>query len=385
MATPVVLDMGSDCSKVGFTHTTTTTTTPQLIFPSLLGRIRSPSALLPGQPEWYSGLDAELRRGVLHTTHPIRDGVVLDWEGFERLLTYAFAHPTLPQPITTDVGVEHPVMVTDAMFDPQVHHGRFAELFFETFQAPHLSILHTAAAALHATGATSGVVWECGDQVSRCVPVVEGVATPQATQQFAQTGNGLTTALVTLLGAHHIYLTTTRELMCAKKMKERLCRVSQYPVNQIDDDAHHTTSLGGAADDTTTTWTLPDGEVITLHHEPMMCAETLFDFNITPLDGLPIHHVLSNTIMHCDKVIPKHHLKEVCSKVVLAGGATLLPGLSTRLQHELNAIMTIPPQVITSQKYSTWVGASICATMSTWDWTSKPDYEEFGANIFVRK
>lgn len=74
-----------------------------------------------------------------------------------------------------------------------------------------------------------------------------------------------------------------------------------------------------------------------------------------------------------------------------AGGSTMFPGLADRMEKEIIAlapasmkVQIIPPA---ERKYSTWVGGSILASLSTFQqmWISKQEYDESGPSIVHRK
>ena len=79
------------------------------------------------------------------------------------------------------------------------------------------------------------------------------------------------------------------------------------------------------------------------------------------------------------------------SHVLLAGGSTLFKGLPDRLlaelkrqaPRELRVRIFAPPE----RKYSTWIGGSILASLSTFRkmWCTKAEYEEEGARAVHRK
>ena len=83
-------------------------------------------------------------------------------------------------------------------------------------------------------------------------------------------------------------------------------------------------------------------------------------------------------------------LRGLLSKhIVLSGGSTLLRGFGERLLNELRKlspegtkiIISAPPQ----RKWSTWVGGSILASLTTFSslWISRADFEEHGARLFT--
>jgi actin beta/gamma 1 len=77
--------------------------------------------------------------------------------------------------------------------------------------------------------------------------------------------------------------------------------------------------------------------------------------------------------------------KDLYANIVLSGGTTMFPDLSERLRKEItllapetmNINIIAPPE----RKYSTWIGGSMLASLSTFQimWISKQDYDESGS------
>ncbi len=91
--------------------------------------------------------------------------------------------------------------------------------------------------------------------------------------------------------------------------------------------------------------------------------------------------------MKCDIDIRK----DLYGNIVLSGGTTMFPGIVDRLQREITSLapsamkikIIAPPE----RKFSTWIGGSILASLSTFQhmWISKEDYDESGPTIVHRK
>jgi actin len=64
------------------------------------------------------------------------------------------------------------------------------------------------------------------------------------------------------------------------------------------------------------------------------------------------------------------------------GGNTMFEGLDARLQRELSAMAASRVKIIMTpeRKYSSWIGGSILASLSTFSqwWLLKADYDELG-------
>jgi centractin len=112
-----------------------------------------------------------------------------------------------------------------------------------------------------------------------------------------------------------------------------------------------------------------------------------------------IHECLNFSIQRTDVDLRK----TLYSNIVLAGGSTLFPGMEIlwrftnhvgfgdRLLNEMKHLapkdikikISAPPE----RKYSTWMGGSIVASLTTFKkmWISSEEYDEDGASVVFRK
>src|SRR5690348_3141475 len=110
---------------------------------------------------------------------------------------------------------------------------------------------------------------------------------------------------------------------------------------------------------------------------PFRCPEVLFKPSLLGMQSEGIH-VMTN------KSIKKGGFDlrmDLYGNIVLSGGSTMLPGIEERLQKELTALapssmkikITAPPE----RRYSSWIGGSIMASLSTFQqmWISKEEYD----------
>ena len=72
-------------------------------------------------------------------------------------------------------------------------------IFFETFNVPALFLSMQAVLSLYATGRTTGVVLDAGDEVTHAVPIYEGFAMPHSIMRVDIAGRDVTRYLRLLL------------------------------------------------------------------------------------------------------------------------------------------------------------------------------------------
>jgi actin len=153
----VVLDVGTEYSRVGFTGDDF----PRSIFPSLVGRCKSEGDLRVGD------LADNLRSRTTMST-VMECGVVVDFVSFQALAHEAFVEQLRVNP------QEHHVLLAEPPLNEPAKRVKTAEVFFESLNVPALHLANSATLTLYATGRVTGVVMESGYEVSRCVPVLGG-------------------------------------------------------------------------------------------------------------------------------------------------------------------------------------------------------------------
>ena len=78
----------------------------------------------------------------------------------------------------------------------------------------------------------------------------------------------------------------------------------------------------------------PDGQVLTIDKERVLCPEALFQPSILGLGSCTIHETTSHSIIKGNV----HIQKDLSAFMVLSGGTTVYPGILGRMQREIRAL-----------------------------------------------
>ncbi|EIW70794.1 actin-2 [Tremella mesenterica] len=355
---PVVIDNGSGTIKAGFAGEEQ----PSCYIPSFVGRPKHPRIMAGAiQENLFIGRRAQELRGLLKIKYPMEHGIVNDWDDMERIWSWVYGEGLKA------LSEEHPVLLTEAPLNPRQNRDVAAQIFFETFNVPAFFTSVQAVLSLYSSGRTTGIVLDSGDGVTHAVPVFEGFSMPHAIRRIDLAGRDVTEHLQLLLRKAGYYLHTSAEKEVVRTIKEKTCYLALNPAKEEKDHA-------GAWEE----FRLPDGKVIQLGTERFLAPEILFHPELIGQEYPGVHQVIVDSINRTDMDLRK----SLFSNIVLSGGSTLCTGFGDRLLNEVKKLalkdvklkIYAPPE----RKYSTWIGGSILAGLSTFKkmWVSADEYKE---------
>lgn len=357
----VVVDQGSGFTKAGFAGEDQ----PRLVLKSSCLVPSWDRPVLPGAP------GCELAGGVARA-HPIKHGVVVDWEAleglWERLLVGGLR--VCPE--------QWPVLVSDSPSAPPSSRERVAELLFEALEVPACHIASTALLALCSTGAFSGLAVEAGAGVCHATPIYAGHSWQKATFRLDVAGTTLSRYLRDLLeAACPNLLLQTLPRKAITQLKKRCCYVSLDFEGDLHNPArHHPASfyLGNRCS-------------VSLSSERFRCPEPIFQPGLLGQSEPGLHTLAFQALQR----VPATLRTRLADTVVLAGGSTLFPGFTERLKMELEAQCqrhgygALQPCLVAKPGRGTavWTGGSMVASLHSFQcgWMTRALYQECGSRL----
>ncbi|CAJ1435597.1 unnamed protein product [Effrenium voratum] len=262
---------------------------PSLVFPNLLGRpmLRADGMNLGQVEDLMIGDEANANRSMLQLSRPIQNGVVKDWDGMEAVWDYTF------QRLGVSNFSDHKVLQTEAALNPPKNREKMVEIMFERYGFGSVNVSVQAILALNSRGLTSGFVVDSGDGVTHLVPVTEGYLEPALVQ----------------------------------RIKQKLCYVA-YDPGAEKKLARETTLVDRL-------YSLPDSRAMRIGAERFMAPEILFKPSLAGHgDAEGLADLVFNTIRKSDI----HVQKDYFQTILLSGGTTMFPGMSSRLEKDLKSL-----------------------------------------------
>ena len=232
--------------------------------------------------------------------------------------------------------------------------------------------------SLYASGRTTGIVVDSGDGVTHIVPVYEGFAISHAIHRSDIGGRDITDYLRRLLRQRGYSLSSSAEREIVRDIKERLCYVALDPEKEL--------KLAEKVSGMEKTYTLPDGETLTIGAERFMAPELLFNPGAIGSEENPLDELIYRSIQNCDVDLRR----DLYANIVLSGGSTMFPGLKERLHKELTELVpeTMEVKIIAppERRYSVWIGGSILSSLKTFAklWVTRKEYREIGPTSVYR-
>ena len=368
---PLVIDNGTGFTKNGFAGEDQ----PRSVFPTIIGYPKYQIIMTDVEHyvrEYYIGEEAINLRGVLKLVYPVEHGQVQDWDAMERIWHYTFYNDLRVNPN------EHPVLLTEPPLNKNQNKEKMAELMFDTFNVPAMYISMQAILSLYASGRTTGIVVDSGDGVTHIVPVYEGFAIHHAIHRSDIGGRDVTDYLRRLLRQRGYSLSSSAEREIVRDIKERLCYVALDPEKEL--------RLAEKVSGMEKTYTLPDGETLTIGAERFMAPELFYNPGAIGSEENPLDDLIYRSIQSCDIDLRR----DLYANIVLSGGSTMFPGLKERLHKEITELVpeTIEIKIIAppERRYSVWIGGSILSSLKTFTklWVTKKEYQESGPTAVFR-
>ncbi|ELT93653.1 hypothetical protein CAPTEDRAFT_223173 [Capitella teleta] len=218
--TPIVIDNGCYKCRAGWASESE----PKLVFKNVVARLRSKKEK---DIELLVGSDItniEVVRAQLRS--PFERNVLVHLESQEQLLDYTFSHLG----IDSSGSVAHPIVMTEALANPNFSRNLMSELLFECYGVPEVTFGVDSLFSLHhsypSESQMNALIVACGYNTTHIIPVLEGQ--PQCSHSRRINLGGLHSDLFMqrLLQLKHSAHFAAITLSRAEELVRRFCRLT---------------------------------------------------------------------------------------------------------------------------------------------------------------
>ena len=357
--TSIIIDVGSGLMKVGFSGEDG----PRNIFNSIVG-IPKMAGLKVGmeQKERYVAEEAISNAEFMNFYSPIQRGEVVDWDKFETLIHYLLYNQI--EVVPEDMSV----LITETPLSSKKNRSKISELLFEKFNVQKCHIANSSMLGLFSYGKSSGIVLDCGYNITSTVPVYEGFPLVYASQKINLGGEDLSNKLYDIIkGKLDKTYKTIKGKLLSEDIKDKLGYVSM-DIKQEGEKIEQK-------------YILPDSKELTLGNELFEVNEILFNPGENP-ELKSVTNMVVDSLNLCDDDVKKEINESVC----LIGGTTLMKNFSERLRLELSdnkdfGMYNMAPAP--ERQFSAWIGGSIMSSLDNFQylWVSKEEFDENGKSL----
>ncbi|XP_019879650.2 actin-3-like [Aethina tumida] len=308
--------------------------------------------------------EVTLRRDKVSTYESNEHRLAINWDETESLFQTMYEYMGIRSE-------HHAVLLTEPPLESNQNRERMAELFFEKFGVPGLSMAMDAILAIYGSGRTNGLVLDVGHYYTKTVAFCDGSDIKRSICKSALGGFDLTQYLSRIMTEVGYYCRTHADIEALHTMKEKVGYVALDFQEELSKPLSHLEAV----------YKLPDGVKLTVSDQRFRCSEPLFEPILVGSGSLSVSQMVYKSIMACSET----YQKELFNNIVLIGGSTLFPGFVARLHEEMKRQYSRELGIIASKSRSemAWAGGSVISTLSSFRrmWISNEDYQEYGPSI----
>lgn len=277
---------------------------------------------------------------------------------------------------------DHPVLLAEKQDNPKQNRAKLTQVMFEDFGVPGMFLCPAPPLALFGVGHITGLVLDCGEEVTHSVPIGLGHTLLNGIGRIEVGGWHVTEHLVKLLTEKGNSFTTAEEReVVVKGIKETCGYIALDPEKE---KTKYVTEINHS-------YKLPDGQIIQIGDERFRAPECLFDPSLLGMQrACPgIHQLIHTSIAKVDI----DYQSDLYGNIILAGGSTKFPGMEERVNRELAALLATPPMpalhvtVPTESEAVVWRGGAALSSLSSFRnyVITVEDYNDSGPSIVHRR
>ncbi|KDR24116.1 Actin-like protein 6A [Zootermopsis nevadensis] len=282
------------------------------------------------------------RKGM-EVSNYMKDGMIEDWDLFEKVLDYTYAKCIQSE------SEFHPVLMSEAPWNVRNKRERLTELMFEKYNVPAFFLVKNAVLAAFANGRATGIVVDSGATHTSAVPVQDGFVLTQAIVKSPLGGDYISMQCKNFLQENDVeivpsYLIGSKEVVKEREkarwvkkrnlpevttswhnyMTKKIVQDFQASVLQVSETPYDEKTVSSIP---TVHYEFPSGYHQDFGSERFRIPEALFDPSVVQMRGglvgntmLGVGHIVTTSVGMCDVDVRP----ALYGSVVVTGGNSFL-------------------------------------------------------------
>ncbi|KAJ2062442.1 NuA4 histone acetyltransferase subunit [Coemansia sp. S146] len=365
--------------------------------------------------EYFVGdTESSTWRSGMEIGGPLEQGLVNDWDVYEKIWEYAFKSRLHVRP------EEHPVMVSEAAWNTSPLRAKLVEMAFEKFNSPAFYVCKTPVLSAFGAGKHTALVVDVGGQMTSTCAVYEGFCLTKSLVKQEVGGELISEQILERLKEEYKYELTPlfdikskapvetlqqpvvsrygREGTTASYLKDMRLRAVQEFKESVCEFIERPYDAALVNSKPQKPFEFPDGFNVSVGALRYALPEILFNPNqfltrrpkrLENVGLMGVHEMAVRSVLTSDVDLRP----QLLNNVVLAGGSSLFPCFCDRMSVMLqdacpgSRIKFFSLNSKTERKSTAWLGGSILASLGTFHqlWISRAEYDEHGASIVDKK
>lgn len=363
-------------------------------------------------PKYYIDTNIlNVARKGMEVSSFMKDGMIEDWDLFEKVLDYTYAKCIQSE------SEYHPVLMSEAPWNMRTKREKLTELMFEKYNVPAFFLVKNAVLAAFANGRATGLVVDSGATHTSAIPVQDGFVLSQAIVKSPLGGDYITMQCKQYLQENDVEIVPTYLIGGKEPVKERekakwirkrnvpevTTSWHTYMVKRVIQDFQNSVLQVSESpyDEKTVSsipsvhYEFPNGYHQDFSSERFRIPEALFDPSqmrggMVGNTMLGVGHIVTTSVGMCDVDVRP----ALYGSVVITGGNSFIQGFPERLNRDLSVripssmrLKLISANGCSERRFGAWIGGSILASIGTFQqmWISSQEYEEAGKAQIDRK
>ena len=221
----IIIDSGTAFTKAGLSSCDTLT--PRIIIQSSLEKKHQKNVTASNaHSRFIHNQDPFLES-------PFENGIITNWDVMQSLWQHTFDKLNI-------IPYGYNVVLTEKYFNLASNRSKTMEIMFEKFSLSSLYIGLQSIFSLYASGRTTGLVLNCGNEMTYCVAMNRGfvLSDRNSIQNVSFGGKDLTKYIDGLFSERGYTFTTRAEKKIVADVKEKLCYVAKDFEKEVEDAWH---------------------------------------------------------------------------------------------------------------------------------------------------